>query len=383
MNHLILSGHDLFKDCGFTYFVCGGYSLEMFVGETTRKHLDFDISIFEENKRDVVTFLQSHGWQVFMPARAAKELILIADANDKQLDDCMNMWAIKPGANIVPTHKEGAVYQYNVLAIEQKEFNFIEICVDIKEGDNFVWKHGGITRQLDKAILYKDGIPYMAPEVVLLLKSPQFYSTDLHQRTKTPVDYKAVLPLLPEESRQWLMAALDKTYPDGYSWLLGLPQAATLYTERLMLRRFTTADEQPYADIMANPNVYRYLGTGQGIPRENIGRMIESWEGTWGHGLGVYAVVERESGKLIGHCGVRGLPCGRKEILYAYCDTAWGKGYATEAAKAVLQAHDTRPLVAVSYPENPASIGVIKKLGFRHVGQEMMFGKMLESFVLA
>jgi len=153
-------------------------------------------------------------------------------------------------------------------------------------------------------------------------------------------------------------------------------------TERLILRRFTAQDEQEYADIMTDPNVYRYLGMGQGIPREAIGRMIENLDASWGYGLGVYAVVEQLSGKLIGHCGLRGLPCGRHEILYAYAQEAWGKGYATEAAKAVLKAHDTRPLIAVAYPENVGSIGVIKKLGLRYIGQEKMFGKMLESFIL-
>ncbi|MCL2528506.1 MAG: GNAT family N-acetyltransferase [Defluviitaleaceae bacterium] len=153
-------------------------------------------------------------------------------------------------------------------------------------------------------------------------------------------------------------------------------------TERLILRRFTKQDENDYADIMTKPSVYRYLGTGQGIPREHIGRFIDQLESTWGHGLGVYAVTERESGKLLGHCGVRGLSCGRKEILYAIDESAWGKGYTTEAAKAVLQNHTARPLIAVSYPENSASVNVIKKLGFRSMGQEEMFGKMLETFIL-
>ena len=153
-------------------------------------------------------------------------------------------------------------------------------------------------------------------------------------------------------------------------------------TQRLLLRKFTEADEQAYGDIMTKPSVYQFLGTGQPTPRDIIGRMIMSWNSTFGHGLGVYAVVEQESGKLIGHCGLRGLSCGRKEILYAFDDSAWGKGYATEAAKAVLQKHDARPLIAVSYPENPASIGVIKKVGFTHMGQEEMFGKTLETFVM-
>jgi len=155
-----------------------------------------------------------------------------------------------------------------------------------------------------------------------------------------------------------------------------------LTTERLLLRKFTNQDEQAYADIMTNPNVYRYLGTGQPIPPAAIARTIMTWSSTFGHGLGVYAVVEQASGKLLGHCGVRGLPCGRREILYAFAEAAWGKGYATEAAKAVLAQHPFRPLIALSYPENAASINVIKKLGFRHTGQEEMFGKVLEAFIL-
>ncbi|MCL2364112.1 MAG: GNAT family N-acetyltransferase [Defluviitaleaceae bacterium] len=153
-------------------------------------------------------------------------------------------------------------------------------------------------------------------------------------------------------------------------------------TERLLLRPFDAQDEPAYADIMTKPSVYRYLGTGQAILKSDIARMMMMWNSTFGHGLGVYAVVEQANGALIGHCGVRGLPCGRKEILYAYDESAWGKGYASEAAKAVLQHHMARPLIAISYPENMGSINVIKKMGFRYVGQEEMFGKKLESFIL-
>jgi len=153
-------------------------------------------------------------------------------------------------------------------------------------------------------------------------------------------------------------------------------------TQRLTLRQLTSNDEQAYADIMTDPDVYRFLGTGQGIAREHIGRMIESMNSTHGHGLGVYAVVLQNSGELIGYCGLRGLPCGRNEILYAYKKESWGKGYATEAARAVLDVHTMRPLIAVSYPENTASIALIKKLGFLPAGQEEMFGKKLELFTL-
>ncbi|MCL2372987.1 MAG: GNAT family N-acetyltransferase [Defluviitaleaceae bacterium] len=153
-------------------------------------------------------------------------------------------------------------------------------------------------------------------------------------------------------------------------------------TQRLTLRRFTPADEPAYATVMTNPSVYGMLGFGKEITSDMIPGIIQSHESAWGHGLGVYAVIENISGKLIGHCGIRGLPCGRKEILYALAESAWGKGYATEAAKAVLQSHPARPLIALSYPTNAASINIIKKLGFRHIGQEIIFGTKLESFIL-
>jgi len=153
-------------------------------------------------------------------------------------------------------------------------------------------------------------------------------------------------------------------------------------TERLILRAFAPEDLDAYVEIMSSPAVYRYLGNGQGQTRDQIEHWMNQWNGTFGHGMGVYAVVERESGKLIGHCGLRGLICGRKEILYAIAESAWGKGYATEAMRAVLDAHDFRPLMAVSYPENTASMGVMKKLGFKHIGQEVMFGTTLESYIL-
>jgi len=153
-------------------------------------------------------------------------------------------------------------------------------------------------------------------------------------------------------------------------------------TERLLLRRFTHEDEHALAEIMTDSMVYRYLGTGNPITKDVIGRMIDAYEATWGHGMGIYAVAERENGKLLGYCGVRGLPCGRKEILYAYGQNTWGKGYATEAARAVLEAHEYRPLIGLSYPENPGSIAVLKKVGFKHTGQEKMFGKTLETFIL-
>ena len=153
-------------------------------------------------------------------------------------------------------------------------------------------------------------------------------------------------------------------------------------TDRLILRKFTSEDVQGYAEIMAKKNVYQYLGSGNKLPKEIIPHMISQWNDTFVDGLGVYAVAEKETGKLVGHSGVRMLPCGRIEILYAFDDLVWGKGYATESAQVVLKHHTIRPLIAISYPENKSSINVIEKLGFERAGAEEFFGKQLEVFTL-
>ena len=94
--------------------------------------------------------------------------------------------------------------------------------------------------------------------------------------------------------------------------------------------------------------------------------------------------MEKKSGNLIGHCGIRPIPDGRVELLYAYDPSAWGKGYGTEAAAAVLEYgkenFEIDELIAIAYPQNPASIGIIKKLGFESIGKEEHFGKMLEVY---
>ena len=228
MNKLILQGNDLFKNCGFPYYVCGGFALELFVGKAMRPHSDLDISVFYENKRDVVALLQNNGWsvhkRVFEPGSMGG-LTPISGVNDSKLDKIRAIWAIKPGSHLVPKSREGEtdLFDFEILAHEQTDFNFIEIVLDHKDSGNFVCgKDKSIARKLDKAILYSNGVPYMSPELVLFLKSPEIYFTHEIHRDKTPADFKAVMPLLPDESRRWLMGALEKAYPDGCGWLEGL-----------------------------------------------------------------------------------------------------------------------------------------------------------------
>ena len=222
MNKIIIEGNDLFKNCGFPYYVCGGFALEMFTESTWRSHSDLDISIFEENRKDAVELLLANGWNVYQRGQFQKRIF---DGDDPLVLECRNIWAIKPGSHIVlkPIEGEENLYDYEMLENDQKEFIFIEMVIDIKKDDHFIFRnHPMLSRVMDKAILFKDGIPYMAPELVLFLKFHPTYLTHEFHKEKTPVDFKVMILALPAENRKWLISALETAYPEGNCWIEAL-----------------------------------------------------------------------------------------------------------------------------------------------------------------
>lgn len=106
-------------------------------------------------------------------------------------------------------------------------------------------------------------------------------------------------------------------------------------------------------------------------------------------GRGVFAIREKAGGALIGIAALRLLQLeneNRHEITYRLRSSAWGKGYATEAAMALL-AYGFGPLalqeIAASItPDNAPSLKVIRKLGFEKTGSELMNGIPAEIFRL-
>ena len=167
-----------------------------------------------------------------------------------------------------------------------------------------------------------------------------------------------------------------------------VPTAFPIVTQRLEIRPFTVADVPAYALILAKPEVTRYLGTGAPTPpgesESRAARWISMWQEAETAGLGVFAVFERESGDLIGHCGFTRVPDGRVEIDYAFDSTAWGKGYGTEAARTMLEygrEHlGVTELIGMAYPENSGSIGIFRKLGMSRFGTEHHHGSDLEIY---
>jgi GrpB-like predicted nucleotidyltransferase (UPF0157 family)/predicted acetyltransferase len=151
----------------------------------------------------------------------------------------------------------------------------------------------------------------------------------------------------------------------------------SLATERLLLRPWTPNDLDGLYAVLADPAVARWLG--QRTRDEVAERLARHVEHQRNHGFSMWAVVERASGALIGHCGLQHLDGGPEvEVGWALASDRWDRGYATEAGRASLHhGFDVLGLdeiVAVTRPENLASRRVMEKLRMEYDGRGVYYG---------
>jgi RimJ/RimL family protein N-acetyltransferase len=144
--------------------------------------------------------------------------------------------------------------------------------------------------------------------------------------------------------------------------------------QRVFLRPFHIADLDAMAEVFGDPEVMRF-GPGP-QPREWVQRWLrgclEDYYQKWGFGL--WAVVHKPDRRVIGFCGLTRFDDvdGRPEIELGYrlARAFWGRGLATEAARAARNyafAVLALPrLVALIDPRNGASIRVAEKGGLRY-----------------
>ncbi len=147
-----------------------------------------------------------------------------------------------------------------------------------------------------------------------------------------------------------------------------------LETERLRLRRWRAGDRPPFAAMNADPEVMEHfpapLTRGQS---EGLVDSIES--GFERHGFGLWALEIRRSGELIGFAGlaVPGFEAPftpAVEVGWRLVRSAWGQGYATEAARAALGFGFDRvgleEIVSFASAGNARSRAVMERIGMSH-----------------
>lgn len=148
-----------------------------------------------------------------------------------------------------------------------------------------------------------------------------------------------------------------------------------LETERLSLRRLSANDAEFILELLNQPSFLRYIGDKGVRNTADAVRYIEtgpqaSYER---FGFGLYRVELKESGILIGMCGLLKrdtLP--DVDIGFAFLPDYWSKGYAFEAAAATMnygrESLGLRRIVAITSLDNQASIKLLEKIGMTFEG---------------
>ncbi|HHC6584252.1 TPA: GNAT family N-acetyltransferase [Vibrio parahaemolyticus] len=165
----------------------------------------------------------------------------------------------------------------------------------------------------------------------------------------------------------------------------------TLTTERLILRLVSVDDAPFILELYNHPDFYRFVGDKQmrtdyeaaRYIKENMLRMEEK------KGVSLLVVEDKQTTQPLGICGlVTRDTLNAYDIGYGFLPSAYGQGFAIEAAKAVIeyakQAMQLSQLVAITNNDNIRSISLLKKLGFEfeRVEQQYDNGRTLELYTL-
>lgn len=144
-----------------------------------------------------------------------------------------------------------------------------------------------------------------------------------------------------------------------------------LETDRLVIRPFRQEDVADLVAIFGDPLVARYVGDGEPLSAENAMLwVVRSGENVQRHGYGTGAVVERESGLLIGWAGFARPEDGPEQIIYGLATDHWHRGFGREIVAALIGFADARGMADVAAtvdPANERSIALLIAHGFRRI----------------
>ncbi len=142
-------------------------------------------------------------------------------------------------------------------------------------------------------------------------------------------------------------------------------------TPRLAIRAWMLDDAERLFEICRHADVMLHIGTRE--PHKSIDDALRfiNWVTSYQqeHGFSRWAVLEKSTGKIIGSCGfARLVETGEIDLGYLFAREVWGRGFATEAAGAILRYgfEDLKfdEVIALTDPEHTASQRVLEKIGF-------------------
>jgi len=172
----LLSAGEILTPTGIQWAVAGGWAIDLFLGRPTREHADLDLAIWRADQEKLYAALGSD-WMWEVTDNGTRRPWNAGD------------WLSLP---IHEIHARPVAGGHPLL-------EFL-----INERDDTAWiyrRNPKIRRDLDRAILVRDSMPFLAPEIVLLYKAKAPRPTD-------EADFRAALPALAPEQRAWLRLAI-------------------------------------------------------------------------------------------------------------------------------------------------------------------------------
>jgi RimJ/RimL family protein N-acetyltransferase len=190
-------------------------------------------------------------------------------------------------------------------------------------------------------------------------------------RIGSPSAVSCSCPQLQAASRLAIAAILLPYYRQNPSMHLFLE------TARLQLRRFTADDVENLVALDGDPAVMHFINGGRPTPREEIENdVLPAFLGHYERheGYGFWAATEKSTGRFVGWFHLRpeeGAPPGEVELGYRLLRSAWGRGYASEGSRALIDKGfaelGVQRVVASTMVVNVASRRVMEKAGLRFV----------------
>jgi hypothetical protein len=178
----LLNIFQLMQGYNLTWAICGGWAIDLFLGKVTRSHKDVDIMIPRCEQLYIQTYLYERGWSLKVAA----------------------------GGNLTPW-KKGIFLQLPLHCIwcHNKDYqpNFVELLLNEMDGEYFHFRRDtSIVVPAEQALLQtKQGIPILAPEIILLYKAK-------HDREENDHDFRVIVGALAPEKKGWLRDMLVNLY---------------------------------------------------------------------------------------------------------------------------------------------------------------------------
>jgi hypothetical protein len=185
---------DLLTSIHVPWWVAGGWALDLFLGNASRRHSDLDVGVLRRDLREVLRALSS--WEVF----EAKSGVLTPLAMGQMpQSDVHSLWC-RPTRTDLWT---------------------LELMLDEADGDMWLFRRRPAVRRALCAVIRRDSedLPYLAPEVQLLYKAQR-------PRKRDHADFNRTSPLLDPVAREWLLDALARIDP-AHEWIPALQSQRT------------------------------------------------------------------------------------------------------------------------------------------------------------